>query len=445
LNAPKDWDAFLITDEKSTKDDRCVKTYIITVLLQYTALRFVQICGSTREKPMKKLLLATAASALLAGAAHAEDIKLGILFGFTGPIESLTGAMKAGAELAMKEVTDSGMLLDGSSVVGIPGDSTCVDSAAATSAAERMITAEGVSGIIGGDCSGVTGAVLQNVARPNGIVMISPSATSPALTTAEDDGLFFRTSPSDAREGEVMAEILMEKGIKSIALTYTNNDYGKGIADAIASSFEAVGGKITINASHEDGKADYSAEVAALASAGGDVLVVAGYLDQGGKGIIQASLDSGAFDMFGLPGGMVGDNLPLAIGPALDGSFGQVAQSDSSGAATMIEMGTANGFDATTPYTMESYDAAALIMLAMQAAGSSKSGDYKGKILDIANAPGEKIYPGELAKALELIKAGTEIDYEGASAVELIGPGESSGRYRQFEIKEGKYETVTFR
>ncbi|MDZ4094284.1 MAG: ABC transporter substrate-binding protein [Paracoccaceae bacterium] len=394
---------------------------------------------------MKKLLLATTASALLAGAAGAEEIKLGILIGFTGPIESLTSAMAAGAEMAMKEASDSGLLLGGATVVPVRADSTCVDSAAATSAAERLVTSDGVAGIIGGDCSGVTGAVLQNVARPNGIVMISPSATSPALSTAEDDGLFFRTSPSDAREGEVMADILTEKGVKSIALSYTNNDYGKGLSDAIATSFLAKGGKVTINTSHEDGKADYSAEVAALASAGGDILVVAGYLDQGGKGIIQSSVDTGAFTTFGLPGGMVGDNLPAAIGPALDGSYGQVAQSDSEGAVTLTAMAKAAGFDATTPYSMESYDAAALFVLAMQAAGSSKPGDYKGKILDVANAPGEKIFPGEIAKGLELIKAGQDIDYEGASAVELIGPGESAGRYRQFEIKGGKYETVTFR
>ncbi|MCF8484835.1 MAG: ABC transporter substrate-binding protein [Rhodobacteraceae bacterium] len=393
---------------------------------------------------MKKLLLATTATAMLAGAASAEDIKLGVLIGFTGPIESLTGHMAAAADLAVKEANDAGGVLGGT-VSTVRADSTCIDSAAATAAAERLVTADGVKGIVGGDCSGVTGAVLQNVARPNGIVMISPSATSPALTSAEDDGLFFRTSPSDAREGEVMAEILMEKGIKSIALTYTNNDYGKGLADAIATNFTAKGGVVTINASHEDGKADYSAEVAALAAAGGDLLVVAGYLDQGGKGIIQASLDTGAFETFGLPGGMVGDNLPIAIGPALDGSYGQVAQSDSQGAATMIEIGKGNGFDATSPYTMESYDAAALIMLAMEAAGSSDPKVYKDKVLDVANAPGEKIYPGEIAKALELIKAGTDIDYEGASAVEFIGPGEAGGRYRQFEIKDGKYETVTFR
>lgn len=394
---------------------------------------------------MKKLLMASAVTALMAGAAHAEDVKLGIVIGFTGPIESLTGSMAAAAELAMAEVTASGKLLGGSTVTAVRGDSTCGDSAAGTAAAERVVTADGVKGIVGGDCSGVTGAILQNVARPNGIVMVSPSATSPALSTAEDDGLFFRTAPSDAREGEVMADILVEKGVKSIALTYTNNDYGKGLADAIATSFTAKGGVVTINASHEDGKADYSAEVAALAAAGGDLLVVAGYLDQGGKGIIQNSLDTGAFTTFGLPGGMVGDNLPLAIGAALDGSYGQVAQSDSAGAAIMVEMGKTAGFDATSPYTMESYDAAALMMLAMAVAGSSDPKVYKDKLMDVANGPGEKILPGELAKALDLIAAGTDIDYDGASGVELVGSGESAGRYRQFEVKGGKYETVTFR
>ncbi len=309
------------------------------------------------------------------------------------------------------------------------------------------MTAEGVKGIVGGDCSGVTGAILQNVARPNGIVMISPSATSPALSTAEDDGLFFRTAPSDAREGEVMADILTEKGVKSIALTYTNNDYGKGLAEAIAASFTAKGGVVTINTAHEDGKADYAAEVAALAAAGGDLLVIAGYLDQGGKGIIQTSLDTGAFSQFGLPGGMVGDALPAAIGPALDGSYGQVAKSDSAGVATLLEMGktAAAPFDGSSPYTNESYDAAALIVLAMAAAGSTDPKVYKDKVLDVANAPGEKILPGEIGKALELIAAGTDIDFDGGTAVELVGSGESAGRYQQFEIKGGKYETVTFR
>jgi branched-chain amino acid transport system substrate-binding protein len=257
---------------------------------------------------MKKLMLAASACALMAGAASAEDVKIGILIGFTGPIESLTGHMANAAEAAMAEVNASGKAKN--NYISVRGDDTCTDAAAATAATERAVTAEGVKGIIGGDCSGVTRAMLTNVAMPNGIVMVSPSATSPALTADPDNGLFFRTAPSDAREGEVMADILTEKGVKSIALTYSNSDYGKGLAESIASAFTAKGGVVTINAAHDDGKADYSAEVAALAAAGGDLLVVAGYLDQGGKGIIQASLDSGAFTQFGLPGGMVGDSLP---------------------------------------------------------------------------------------------------------------------------------------
>jgi branched-chain amino acid transport system substrate-binding protein len=124
-------------------------------------------------------------------------------------------------------------------------------------------------------------------------------------------------------------------------MSYTNNDYGKGLADSIETNFKSVGGKVTINASHEDGKGDYGAEVAALAQAGGDILVVAGYLDQGGKGIIQAALDTGAYDSFLLPDGMIGDSLPKAIGSDLNGSIGTAPGTDSPGAAKFKEMATA--------------------------------------------------------------------------------------------------------
>ena len=394
-----------------------------------------------RETEMKKVLLAAVASTMIASPVLAADVKLGVIYGFTGPIESLTPPMAEAAEMAMKEVTDSGAFMNGSSVSAVRADSTCVDAAAATAGAERLITAEGISAIVGADCSGVTIAVLQNVAMAKGMVMISPSATSPALSDMEDNGLFFRTAPSDAREGQVVAEMLKEKGYNSVALTYTNNDYGKGLADAIQSNFESMGGSITIVTAHEEGKGDYSAEVGALAQAGGDLLVVAGYLDQGGKMIIQGSLDAGSFDTFFLPGGMIGDSLPEAIGSDLDGSFGVVAGTDSPGAKMMSEIvGGELG-----PFVGESYDAAALIMLAMQAAGSTNSADFAGKVLDVANAPGEKIYPGELAKGLKILAGGGDIDYVGASAVELIGGGESAGSYREIVVEGAKNKTVGYR
>ncbi|QBF31876.1 ABC transporter substrate-binding protein [Thalassococcus sp. S3] len=397
---------------------------------------------------MKKLLMATAATALMAGSAfadgHATEVKIGIILGFTGPIESLTPSMADGAELAMAEVTESGLLLDAAKVTPVRADSTCVDAGAATAAAERLVTSDGVSAIMGADCSGVTGAILSNVAVPNGVVMISPSATSPALSTAEDNDLFFRTAPSDARQGVVMTEVLMEEGINEVALTYTNNDYGKGLADSFQQAFEEAGGTVTISAAHEDGKADYSAEVGALASAGGERLVVAGYVDQGGSGIVRAALDSGAFDTFHFPDGMIGAQLEANFGDEIEGSTGQHPGTDSEGAAMFTDM-VGDAFDATSPFTPESYDAAALIMLAMQAANSTDSADFKGEIMNVANAPGEQIFPGELAKGLQILKDGGEIDYVGATAVELIGAGESAGNYRQIVVEGGKITTAKFR
>jgi len=237
--------------------------------------------------------------------ADGHAIKMGIILGFTGPIESLTPAMAASAELAFKEASDSGSLLGGKYIKAERADSTCVDSAAATTAAEGLI-AGGVVAIMGADCSGVTGAIATNAAVPNGVVMISPSATSPGLTTLADNGYFFRTAPSDARGGQVLADITKDRRVKTIAVTHTNNDYGKGLADVYVAGVKAHGIKVTAVTAHEEGKADYGAEVATLAAAGGDALAVLGYLDQAGGMIIQGSLDAGSFDTFVLSDGMIG-------------------------------------------------------------------------------------------------------------------------------------------
>ena len=391
--------------------------------------------------------MAAAAAALclgLAPAAHAAEVKVGVLVGFTGPIESLTPPMAEAAEMALKEASDSGAFLGGDTLSAVRGDSTCVDSAAATAAAERMVTASKVAAIVGADCSGVTIAVTNNVAVPNGVLIVSPSATSPALTTIEDKGLFFRTSPSDARQGEVLAGVVKRRGIGSVAVTYTNNDYGKGLAESFGNAFKALGGKIAISAAHEDGKGDYAAEVGALAASGAEHLAVFGYLDQGGKGIIQAALDSGAFSKFILADGMIGDSLTKNIGADLNGAFGTVPGSDSPGAKIFDELAKSMG-KKTGPFVGESYDAAALVVLAMQAAKSGKRAGLASKVMEVANAPGEKILPGELGKALKILASGGQVDYVGATAVELNEVGEVKGSYREVEVKNQKFETVAFR
>ena len=369
------------------------------------------------------------------------EIKMGIILGFTGPIESLTPAMAASAELAFKEASDSGSLLGGATISPMRADSTCVDSAAATAAAEGLISG-GVAAIMGADCSGVTGAIATNVAVPNGVVMISPSATSPGLTTLDDKGFFFRTAPSDARGGQILADITKDRGISSLAITYTNNDYGKGLADVYEAAVKAHGITVSTVTAHEDGKADYSSEAATLAAAGGDALAVIGYLDQGGKGVIQASLDSGSFDTFIMSDGMIGQSIVDAIGSDLDKSFGSLPGSTGKGAGVFAEVAKTGGIDSSGPYTGESYDAAALIVLAMQAGNSADRASIAKNVMDVANAPGTKIYPGELKKGLDLLAEGKKIDYEGATGVTFTEVGEAEGSFLEKEINGGKFETA---
>jgi branched-chain amino acid transport system substrate-binding protein len=397
-----------------------------------------------RTNFFKKVAMMMAGSLILPAVALA-DIKMGIILGFTGPIESLTPDMAGSAEVAFKEASDSGNLLGGEKIVVVRADSTCIDAGAATAAAERLVTSEKVVAIMGAGCSGATTAIVNNVAVPNGVPMISPSSTSPALTTIEDNGYFFRTAPSDARQGQVLAKIVMDRGISEIAVTHTNNDYGKGLTDSFSSAYTALGGKISATVPHEDGKADYSAEVASLDASGAEVLAVFGYVDQGGRYMIQTSLDSGAFDKFILADGMYGDSLLENIDGDLTGTFGTVPGTASNGADIFKKIAADAGLNAGGPYTGESYDAAALLVLAMQRARSTNGESIADNLLAVANAPGAKILPGELAKGLSILNSGGPIDYVGATNVELDGVGETFGSYREFEIDNKAFKTIRFR
>lgn len=394
---------------------------------------------------MKKILLATAAMALVAPAASAEEtVNVGIILGFTGPLETITPHMAGGAELAFQEANESGLLPV--QLNPIRADSTCIDAAAATTAAERLVTADNVVAIVGADCSGASIAVANTVAVPNGVPMISPSSTSPALSDIDDDGFFFRTAPSDARQGEVLAEILDERGIDAVAVTFTNNDYGRGLAESFQSAFEERGGQVLLSAAHEDGRGDYSAEVAALQASGAEHLMVFGYVDQGGRGIMQSALDTGAFDSFFWADGMFGQSIIDAIGPDLDGKvIGTVPGTEGEGSERFLEIAEGADFDPTSSYAAESYDAAALIALAIAAGNSADRSSIRDHIMDVANAPGEEILPGELARGIEILLDGGEVNYVGATDVELIGPGEAAGSYRVFEIDGGEYRTIEFR
>lgn len=367
----------------------------------------------------RRLLAASVASAamLMVSAAQAQDVKLGFLGGFTGPLETLVPSIHGGAKLAVAQINEQGGILDGRNLILLQGDTTCADTTAASAAADRMVNTENVTALVGPLCSGETIAAANTAAIPGGVVLISPSATTPALTNLEDNDLVYRTTASDAYSGEILAKLMQKRGYKNIAITYVNNDYGKGFADAVQSSFEALGGTVAASEAHEEGKADYRAELGSLSSSGAEVLVVLAYVDGSGQTIVRQAVEGGDFDKFAGGDGMVGDSLVAAVGEGkLDGFVGtKIGSTDAPGMALFAEAAKAADLDPAGAFVAQSYDAAFLLALAIQKNGSDSREGLSAALREISSAPGEVILPGEWEKAVELLAAGQDINYEGAA------------------------------
>ncbi len=377
-------------------------------------------------------------SATMTTVSYGATVNVGELQGFTGPLESMIGPMSGGANLAVTEANASGRYLQGTIAV-VQGDSVCIDAAVAIAQAEKMINVDNVMAIMGPNCSGNTGAVISNVLVPNGVVAISPSATSPALTTQEDGGWFFRTAPSDARQGPVLADIAISRGQTDMAVTWSNSDYGKGLADAFITAYEAAGGTVTVLAGHDDDKADYSADVAALSAGGSTTLAVLGYANTGGRGIIAASEDTGAFTDYVFGDGMISELTSEAVA---DGSWGTMPSPDATLGANWKAVAEAGGVDGSGVFSAESYDAMALIILASQAAGSTDRAAIQAEVLNVANAPGIKCDAGDLGTCLKYISGGLPVDYVGATGVELDAGGTANGSYAEREVIGGVFTDV---
>lgn len=376
---------------------------------------------------LKKLLgLAVAASVLGAAVpALAQEVKLGILGDLTGPIESLAPPIVAGAQLAFDHVNAQGGILGGGKIVSVTGDSAC-DPSVAGPAADKLVNTDQVTAMVGAFCTGATIGAATTAGIPGGVVMISPSASAPAVTTVEDNDLLYRTTPSDAFQGVKLADLLTQKGITEVALTYVNNDYGKGLADVFAARFAENGGTVSVNISHEDGKADYRAELGQLAGSGSQNLVVLAYISGSGLTILQQANESGNFTTYIGGDGMIGDAL---AGANVDNFTATRAGAFTGESAELYKkLATEAGQDPAATYAPQAYDAGFLLALAVQKNGNAGREGLSAALREVATAPGEKIMPGEWSKAVELIAAGTDIDYEGAGGpLEFDAAGDVEG------------------
>ncbi|MBS9405020.1 ABC transporter substrate-binding protein [Halomonas sp. TRM85114] len=393
---------------------------------------------------MKKRVLAmavTASTMALSGMAQAE-VKIGFLGGFTGGIESLTPPIFDGAQLAVSQINEQGGLLDGQQIEMPTGDTTCSDSSAASNAADRMVNSEEVTAIVGALCTGATIAAANNAAIPGGVTMVSPASTAPAVSELDDNDLVFRTVPSDAFQGEMLAKLLLEKGIEEVAVTYVNNDYGRGLSDAFTAAYEDGGGMVAENLAHEDNRADYRSELGTLSATGVPNLVVLAYADTSGQTVLRQAYESGMFTQYVGADGMVGDSLVEAIGAdVLEGMIAtRPGSPDLPGTDMFIEQAEAAGIDPSAVFAAQAYDAAFLLALAIEQNGSAEREGLSEALRSVAMEPGEVILPGEWEKAKELIAAGTEINYEGASGThEFDENGDVPGVVVEMVVEDGSF------
>lgn len=393
----------------------------------------------------RALGIAAAVGLALAGAtqpaAAAGPVKLGALMPMTGDLQAYGQTCLNGVNLAVREINAAGGVLGGDLEVVVGDTQTTPQSG--IDAAKNLISIEGVSGIVGALSSGVTIPVAQSVTSEEGVAQVSPASTSPVITGLDDDDFLFRTVPSDAFQGKALAEVAAEDGLDSVSVLYINNDYGEGLAQSFASAF---GGTVDQSLAYEPGNASYRGELSRAAGGGAEALVLIGY-PENGVTILRQALEGGHFDRFVFTDGMKAPEIIEAVGAQyLNGSYGTApeALSDTDAARHFNEAYDAEfGEKPPKPFIDTAYDAAYVLALAVESAGSSDPGTVRDHLRRVANPPGEAILPGEWAKARRLLADGKDIDYKGASgSIDLDDNGDVSGTFAHWIIDNGAIETV---
>ena len=342
------------------------------------------------------------------------EFTLAFLADYSGAIAEFGPAIETGVRLAVKHVNDAGGVL-GSPVRLVVGD-TQLNDTAAIEEARRLIEIEGADAIVGPLASGVTLAVSEAVTAPNRIPVISPSATSPQLSIADDDGYLFRSTISDAAQGIVLAALVGDEGFDNVGVIYINNPYGQGLADTFAANFTETATLVAI----EDGQTSYLAELQQAAAEGASGLVAVAYPQQA-EVFLREAIENDIFTQFVFVDGTKSQDLIDAIGAEyLDRMRGTapVGGPDTPGIVAWNDAYEAEyGELPTIPFVREAYDAAAALMLAVEAAGTTDGRIIRNTLPRIASPGGDVVIPGAdgIARGLELVRDGGDVNYEGAA------------------------------
>jgi len=359
------------------------------------------------------------------------ELVIGTLLPQTGNLAFLGPPEFAGVQLAVNDINAAGGVL-GKDVVKKDSDSGDTSTDIASQSVDRLLS-EDVDAVIGAASSGVSFTVIDKITGA-GVVHFSPANTSPDFTDYDDNGLYFRTAPSDVLQGRVMGDLLVNDGYLNVGVLALDDPYGTGLAENIQVSLEGGGGTIAGGEAiiYDPKAASFSAEVTALKGASPEAIVLVGFEET--KKIVPELQAQGIGP----------DTVPLYF---VDGNLSDYSADFQPGTLANVK-GTLPGAEASQEfkdallavdpalkdysYAPESYDATILIALAAIAAGDD-SGEAVAAQLEAVSKEGEKC--SEFKECADLLADGTDIDYDGKS-----GPVEFSDKGDPTQATIGVYQ-----
>ncbi|EMY32953.1 branched-chain amino acid ABC transporter BraC [Arthrobacter crystallopoietes BAB-32] len=336
-----------------------------------------------------------------------QPLKIGTLLPTTGTLAYLGPPEIAGSNLAIKEINEAGGVL-GKDVEIVHRDSGDTTTDIATQSVSDLL-GQDVSAIVGAASSSVSFNVIDQITNA-GVVQFSPANTSPEFSDYDDNGLYFRTAPSDVLQGRTLGSYMISCGAQTLGMIVLNDPYGTGLQKNVKEAFEGAGGQVVAEEMFNTGDSQFSSQVDAVVAADPDAIAVITFDEI--KSIAPLLLAKGVSpeQLFLVDGNTADLSEDLDPG-AMEGAQGTIPGTF---AKDEFRSDLATVDDSLTDYAYagEAYDAVNMIALAAEAAGSTTGEDIAAELVAVSK-DGEKCY--DFAGCVTLLREGQDIDYDGLS------------------------------
>jgi neutral amino acid transport system substrate-binding protein len=362
--------------------------------------------------------------------------------------------MLAAVPMLVETVNQCGGV-NGAPVTLVPNTDDQTDPTAGADGMTKLSEVDKVAGVVGSFASSVSSAAAPIAAR-NKVMLISPGSTSPVFTErakkGEFQGYWARTAPPDTYQAQALAKLAYDKGERRVATVVINNDYGVGFEKEFVQAFKKLGGTVINEAKptrYDPRATTFETEVQAAFRDKPDGVVAVAYAETGAL-LLKTAYEQGLSKdvQILLTDGAKSDQFPTQVGKTSDGKFiltgalGTVPGADGKALAAFTKAWEAKFNRPPVEYAPQAWDAAALLVLAAQAAKSNTGEGIQSKLREVANGPGEEV--SDVCAALKLLQEGKDINYQGASGnVDVDENGDVVGSYDVWQVEpDGKLKTV---